>query len=111
MTEARIRTLMLDSGLCLEFFDRSNRYFGDYHRVRIEVDLLISVKGRRLRLRYQQPLQRMGVPSANLSATRDELIERFLQATLPYMQKPHYAERLLASVREPGQKRWSLLSH
>ena len=30
-----LRTIKLDNGLTLEFFDQSNLYFGDYHRIKI----------------------------------------------------------------------------
>lgn len=102
----------LANGLLLEFFDRSNRYFGDYHRVCIEIRTTLSLDApvlgpldadllQRAR-RYFGPTlivtrtrERMGVEGARVAATMSELIEGVRQEASRYLSRPDYPVRLL----------------
>ena len=44
MSETIIATEKLDNGLVLNFHDRGNRYFGDYHQVKV----LVSITDQRI---------------------------------------------------------------
>lgn len=103
----------LDNGLLLEFFDRSNRYFGDYHRVCIEVRttlpltaLSLAEIGTELRQRAERHFgpalvvvrqrERMGVESARVAVVVRELIDGVLNEAERYLSRPDYPARLLA---------------
>jgi len=104
-----LRQLNLASGARLEFIDRTNRYFGDYHRVLIDVELILEPEGSKPRIRYQKPLKRMGVASEDVGPEQETLIERFLQTAQPYMERPEYLVALRAMLDAPGQKVWKQL--
>ncbi|MDT8441317.1 MAG: hypothetical protein RQ723_06620 [Desulfuromonadales bacterium] len=101
----------LANGLEIVFTDASNRYFGDYHRLRIEVTLQLTLPeddpdgdgfwlaARRLlgtRFRQVRTLERMGVPSAEVTATRQQLIDSYLQSTAAYLARPEALRALIA---------------
>lgn len=109
MTERLIKRVALSNDLILEFSDRSNRYFGDYHRVMIEIDALVEGTEGQLRLRYQRPLKRMGVCSAEAAREAEALIEQFLTTTVPYMEQAGFVKKLLDSLKRPGQRLWKRL--
>jgi len=105
------RTIELDNGLCLELRDQSNRYFGDYHRIKIEVSCDIPLRGeffggnpddpqlqtaRRLygdSLRFERSLERMGVAGAEVENVREELVESFLKSSAAYLEHPEFVAR------------------
>ena len=115
MTEIpALRHEQLENGLALDFFDRSNRYFGDYHKVRIEVRIRLPLHGglfrdaadaaaelARAKSRFGaelvevRNLERMGVPGAEVAAVRSALIEGFLRTGGSYLQRDDYPLRLL----------------
>lgn len=106
MTENLLRREEITAGLCLEFIDCSNRYFGDYHRLLIEVDALIVCDDGPLRLRYQKPLRKMGVSGDAADSEKMALIEGFLATASTYMRRDEYVGKLLESLQRPGQKVW-----
>ncbi len=110
MAELLVKRVEIVEGLVLEFNDRSNRYFGDYHRILIEIDALVDAGDGPIRLRYQRPLKRMGVCSSNAGHETELLIEQFLATTGSYMRESGFTQKLLKSVKRPGQRLWKLLT-
>ncbi len=110
MNELPIKRTEICTGLVLEFSDRSNRYYGDYHRILIEIDALVNSAEGLIRLRYQRPLRKMGVCGAETRSEAAILIEQFLATTAPYMQQMGFAEKLLESLKRPGQQLWKRLN-
>ncbi|PLY12320.1 MAG: hypothetical protein C0624_01065 [Desulfuromonas sp.] len=114
------RTIELSNGLQLELRDQSNRYFGDYHRIRIEVSCDIPLRSeffgnrddhpqllqaRRLygdSLRFERSLERMGVAGADVERVREELVENFLNSSATYLE---HAEFIARYVSRQLQKR------
>lgn len=107
MTEL-LKTVKLSNGVTLVFRDRSNRYFGDFHRVYIEVkgeipldqsppseDLMPSVEKLSGPLCYEKTLERMGVPTVELSRVKTALIADFLTSSRSYLEKPTFPCRFL----------------
>jgi len=110
-----IRVLRLDNGLVLEIYDRSNRYYGDYHRVHLEVHSRLPLEPslfsdeedpqqacRRARQRCGEELletralERMGVRGKEVAEVRETLVEAFLSTNLPYLRRADYPARLAA---------------
>lgn len=102
----------LANGLRLEFFDRSNRYFGDYHRVCVEVRTTLPLDVPALghldadlrrraegyfgsALRVVRLRERMGVESARVEEALRELIDGVRQEAARYLSRPDYPAKLL----------------
>jgi len=122
------RSECLENGLVVDFFDRSNRYFGDYHRLCLEVrcripltiDLFRDSVDPAEELRraaellgteavFRRTLERMGVEGAAVERTRAELVESFLRSNLAYLGSSAFAPRFVAVElrrRRAGRPNW-----
>jgi hypothetical protein len=100
----------LTNGLYLRFFDESNRYFGDYHRLRIVVEIELTLSNELLtdpellaaakkrfgvRLTTNKVLERMGVPGSRVDALRAELVASYQTEVQSYLSRPEVPLRLL----------------
>lgn len=123
-----IRKERLENGLVVDFFDRSNRYFGDYHRLCLEVrchiplniDLFRDTADPAGELRravdllgteavFCRTLEKMGVEGGAMERTREELVESFLRSNLAYLGSPAFATRFVAvelQRRRAGRPNW-----
>jgi len=108
-----IRQEKLDNGLQIVFVDESNRYFGDYHRICIiatvlctlselavessddEIFLSKAIEKLGAELRVVKRFERMGVPSADVDAVRNSMIDDFLKSASPYLNRPEYPRLLI----------------
>jgi hypothetical protein len=108
-----IREERLENGLQILFADESNRYFGDYHRVCIQITLscdldelsvtnsadqafrdnAIASLGKELKIIKR--LERMGVPTAEVENVRHSMIEAFLENSATYLSRPEYPKSLV----------------
>ncbi|MDZ4183726.1 MAG: hypothetical protein U1D97_01950 [Desulfuromonadales bacterium] len=100
----------LTNGLYLRFFDQSNRYFGDYHRLRIVVEIELNLSNELLTdpellsaakkrfgasLTTSKVLERMGVPGSRVDALRGELVASYQTEVQSYLSRPEVPLRLL----------------
>jgi len=110
---APFKTHTLDNGLQLEFFEQSNRYFGDYHRVKIVVRCQVALRPEWLlaapssvdigQLRallgdvvtFERSLEQMGVASAQLDPVKERLIDGFLTTTATYLGSEGFPGRFI----------------
>jgi hypothetical protein len=99
------RNDILANGIAVEFSDVSNRYFGDYHRVRVVVRLLVSRPDREQPLVKVHTLERMGVPGAEVEAVRNRLAEDYWQHAGRYLAHPDYPARLRAAEAASSSRR------
>jgi len=108
------RVVPLSNGLELELHDHSNRYFGDYHRIRIEIRCTIPLAPRffagdaqhpdLLRaqslfgdaLTFTRALERMGVAGDDVEKVREALVHDFLESTARYLEHPEFVRRYVA---------------
>ncbi len=114
----------LANGMRVEFYDQTNRYYGDYHRVVIEVVYRVPLnsevcaseddpqaflqRARRLfgdELIVRQNLVRMGVPETALEAVKQSLLQSFLSSNRDYLKQPEFPARLLARELARRSKR------
>ncbi|NJC86936.1 MAG: hypothetical protein FIB02_00130 [Desulfuromonas sp.] len=100
----RFRTERLDNGVVLEFFDRSNRYFGDYHRVCVEVRLYVSIPDRAEPPDKVFTLERMGVAGAEVETTRNHLVEDYWRNAARYLGHATYPAKLIAASAAPRRR-------
>ncbi|WP_432822053.1 hypothetical protein [Trichloromonas sp.] len=110
-----LRTEHLANGVRVDFIDRSNRYFGDYHRLRVEVRCRIAVtpqlfaatadpcaEADRVRSRlgdevlWVRHLERMGVAGGDLEMVRSEMIDSFVKSSFSYLQSHEFPIRFVA---------------
>lgn len=118
-----IRTDELANGVRVEFVDQSNRYFGDYHRLRIEVRCRVAIteslfaeaadphaEAGRVRemlgaeVLWVRHLERMGVAGSDLDAVRGDLIATFAASNFPYLQSREFPARLVERKLAEGKK-------
>lgn len=81
-------------------YDTTRRYYEDYHLVRLEIECEVAVQEEffaepeifaRARMllgesvRYQRTIEKMGVPFAEISVSREEMLECFTSTALPYI--------------------------
>ena len=98
----------LKKGIVVEFFNHGNRYFGDFHRVKISVlvtlplskvalaeDLQGFATGYPDYICYEKTLERMGVTTHLVETVRQGLIDDFLKTVAGYLKKNGFAESLL----------------
>lgn len=100
----------LTNGLYLRFFDQTNRYFGDYHRLRIVVEIELNLSNELLTdpelltaakkrfgasLTINKVLERMGVPGSRVDALRAELVASYQTEVQSYLIRPEVPLRLL----------------
>lgn len=108
------RIIELDNGLRLELHDQSNRYFGDYHRLKIEVrctipldkkffggdenhpDLLLARNKFGESLCFERSLERMGVAGADVAPVREELVASFMKSSASYLEHPEFVAKFVA---------------
>ncbi|MEJ2199700.1 MAG: hypothetical protein P8X63_01600 [Desulfuromonadaceae bacterium] len=119
--EQILRSECLHNGAQVDFVDQSNRYFGDYHRVKIEIRCRLTIRPelfgtaedpraeadrvRRLlgaEVLWCRQLERMGVAGADLDRVRHEMIESFVKSSFSYLQHSHFPARLIS--RELAQR-------
>lgn len=109
-----LQVVRLENGLTVNFHDQSNRYFGDFHRLCIRVEIVLPLDSADLPkalldevaklkqpLCFEKKLERMGVPTAELEATRAALIEDFLGTATSYLNHPEF---VLRTVRKKLQE-------
>jgi hypothetical protein len=117
--EQTLREDILEKGLKVTFVDVSNRYYGDYHRVRVEVRCTLPLRPdffadpaalERARslwgeaFTWSRPLEKMGVAGADVPTAAASLIEGFVASAYPYLTQPQFPARLLSrelSTRRP----------
>lgn len=98
----------LENGVRISFSDRTNRYFGDYHRVCVDVLLSFAAQD------YTVPhcfktLESMGVSSAELVTVQQQLFTSFKQHTLPYLSHPTFPAAFLSkceNIKKPLLRAW-----
>ncbi len=108
----------LPSGMVLKCVDRSNRYFGDYHRIYLELSLEIALSPELLhaclkaepelvidRSRtyvFRKHLERMGVPGALVEQTRKQMLDSFVETSGGYLSDPVFPVRFILNAQSVG---------
>lgn len=102
------QVIELSEGITIEFKDLTNRYFGDFNRVFIEVqvkidrkiiiqqpELLSLIDPEQAEIIYSTSLEQMAVPTAEIPHVRNSLIQAFIESTEPYLKKATFIENLI----------------
>ncbi|WP_029918421.1 hypothetical protein [Pelobacter seleniigenes] len=100
--------LPLENGGQLHFIDLSNRYFGDFHKVRVQIvgDLPVGEDcgaGANF-IRYETELTQMAVRSAEIVTVRSRLVDNFIATSVPYLIKKGFGLQLQRKIQEGGRR-------
>lgn len=102
----------LANGVDVAFIDLSNRYFGDYHRVCIEVQIAApgpsgshGTTAGQQRLATVKRLERMAVAGAEVATVRQRLVDDFWRHAGRYLAHPDFPARLATRSALPGRSR------
>jgi len=103
-----LTSIELKNGIMIDFFDHSNRYYGDFHRVNIEAIASFPVDAAQLpndlqdialecgnSTTYTASLEKMGVKTADVERVSGELIDNFVCTVGRYLEKDNFIESLL----------------
>ncbi len=114
MSESILASHTLKNGLEIVFHDQGNRYFGDYHQVKVMALCRISLNEKLLNkylsaddlkkalqlfgdhVEYRKILKQMGVAGDDVAAVKESLIDNFLKTATTYMQGDDFAGRFVA---------------
>jgi len=105
-----VREIPLENGLTVSIYNHNHRYFGDYHRVRVEIVCIVEVleeyfadvaefaeakasMGDSAHFRHNVEL--MGVSSEELDRSLERVIENFANHSLAYMSSPIFPRKLV----------------
>ena len=112
------KSIELDNGVRVDFLSQGNRYFGDFHRVKIiaiasipldveslPADLQEIAAGCSGSIKYENTLERMGVATSKVETVTQALIDDFIQTVGSYLEKKSFAEGLLRKSRTAEVKR------
>lgn len=115
-----VREIPLANGLTVRFYDASHRYFGDYHKVRVEISCEVPLNAELFQDAddYQQALrlvgptasyvrheEHQGVPSAEVDRVVAKVIDDFAGHSLRYFSGDDFPRRLVRSELEKVRKR------
>ena len=99
-----IHETVLANGLTVRFLDKTQRYFGDYHHVRLEVVCDVPVpegagaeSSACRSVQYKSSIRRFGVPTVDVPAAIEGLVSNFTNTTMSYMSSPSFPSRYLRS--------------
>jgi len=127
-----LRSVRLENGLIVEFFDRSNRYFGNFHRLCIEACCRVSLTPESFagsadpaaelhaakavlgaEVVFSRMLEKMGVAGEAVESTREALIDSFVRSSFPYLDTPTFPQKFIAGElvrrRQGRQPHWPRL--
>lgn len=103
MTE-QIAPVELCNGLVIRFEDQTNRYFGDFHRICVQVRIELPTGIDRKQACLLKNLEKMAVPSSGVTEQRNALIESFLKASRDYLETDEAPQRLLQRLQQQKAK-------
>ncbi len=104
------KIIELGNGVVVEFHNHTNRYYGDFHRVKISViakipiiidslpiDLHGLAKSCDGSIDFKKDLEQMGVSSAQVDEVSASLVDSFIVSVSRYLENGSFAEGLLRS--------------
>ncbi len=104
------RQVVLENGVEIVARDLTRNYFGDYHLVRLEITFGSSGSGEELhgcdaqKPSFRKVVEKMGVPTCDVEAVKESLVENFLAHSLAYLSAPDFPEKLAASAHLQPKK-------
>ncbi len=106
----KIHQITLPNELVIDFFDCTSRYFGDIHRVKLEIICKVPILRRHCEndeawrearsllgkeVDYRRVEERMGVPSSEITRVLDLLMSNFREHSYPYFSSIQFPRKLI----------------
>jgi hypothetical protein len=106
------RQIKLANGLTVCFYEHTHRYFGDYHRIRIDITCQIPVLEeyfdshldweKALRhlgkaVEFRRSIEQMGVPTAELRANLESAVDNFCAHAIQYITAIDFPRKVIQS--------------
>ena len=105
-----VKEIPLENDLIVRFYNHNHRYFGDYHRVKVEITCevpimeeyfsnraecaeAISTLGRSAL--FKRGVEQMGVSSDELEPCLERIIDNFISHALSYLASPEFPRMLI----------------
>jgi hypothetical protein len=121
-----VKQIPLENGLTVSFFNHNHRYFGDYHKVRVEITCEVAILEEYFATPdefaeamaslgasavFRRSLEQMGVSTDELEDCLDRVIENFINHSLSYIASPGFPRKLiqkeLANITQPNRRTYS----
>ncbi|HEX2767869.1 MAG TPA: hypothetical protein VHN12_01180 [Geobacteraceae bacterium] len=105
-----VREIPLENGLTVCIYNHNHRYFGDYHRVRVEIVCKVKVLEEYFadRAEYEEAkislgdsavfrhnVELMGVSSGELDRSLERVIKNYANHSLAYLASPIFPRKLV----------------
>ena len=90
---------ILPNGLKLDFLDATKLYYGDYYRVCIEIKCALPHE-EHAHWHLFKKLEKMGVSSAELDVTKQDLLAGFTSLILPYLHRADFPMRFAEAKKK-----------
>ena len=105
-----VKEIHLENGLTVCIYNHNHRYFGDYHRVRVEftcevpilevyyssqaafAEAMESLGSAAL---FKRSVEQMAVPTAELESCLESIIGNFSSHSLSYLSSPVFPRKLI----------------
>jgi hypothetical protein len=114
------REISLENGLTVSFYQHTHRYFGDYHRIKVEIicevplleeyfasqaEFAEAVASFGSKAVFRRNLELMGVSSAEVAPSLEGVIANFSSHSLSYLSSPLFPRKLVhAELSAAGPK-------
>ncbi len=104
------REIPLENGLTVSFYQHTHRYFGDYHRIKVEIICEVPLLEEYFTCReefaearatlgdkavFRRDLELMGVPSADVEQSIESVIANFSGHSLSYLASPLFPRKVV----------------
>ena len=105
-----VREIPLGNGLTVSIYNHNHRYFGDYHRVRVEIVCKVGVLEEFFANRaeyaeamaslgdeavFRRNVELMGIPTGELHLSLERVIDNFCNHSLAYLSSPEFPRKLV----------------
>jgi len=101
----------LGNGLTIQIYDHSSVYFGDFHKIRLEIicvpenEKSDDPKDCAKKCIYRQFIEKMGISSNDLERTKADILNNFKKNSLPYFQNEAFPDKLITFNSKKSRKK------
>ena len=105
-----VKEIHLKNGLTVSIFNHNHRYFGDYHRVKVEITCEVPIMEKYFATRaecadaisslgrsvcFKRSVEQMGVSTDELEHCLEMIIGNFSSHSLSYLASPEFPRKLI----------------
>ncbi len=112
--------IVLENGVEIHVYDVSKRYYGDFHKVKLEVVCEVQIREEYFdytgefeaargvlgdRVVHRRIIEKMGIPTADLETVKDEILRNFKDHSLSYFSIATFPKKLIMCEMRKSTKR------